>query len=162
MLSPQNQHKGTFTKGRDLQRVEVRLQYRGKQRDFAIKSNSPWAIIDLKEFYQNGFKGNRASNFQNEINTNYVTLLLALMKGLEAVTCWGNSDTLQSQTCVMLHKRILKNCQKWVSRVSYHLQLLFYGRHRWPEGNTHVLGDFKGRQRTFTVQVRGQALSYCV
>lgn len=65
--------------------MEVRLQYWGKLWDFAFKSSPPWAIIDLKEFYQNGLEGNRASNFQKKINTNYVTLLLALMKGLLCV-----------------------------------------------------------------------------
>lgn len=91
-----------------------------------------------------------------------MTLLLALMKGLEAVMCQGSGDILQSQNCVMLYKRIQKNCWKWISRVSCHPQLLFYGRHHWPAGSSHVHGDFKGRQRTFIVQVRGQGLSYCV
>lgn len=94
--------------------MEVRLQYWGKQWDFAFKNNPPWAIIDLKESYLNSFKGNRASNFQKKINTNYVTLLLALMKGLEAVMWRGSSDILQGQNCIMLYKRIMKNCWKWV------------------------------------------------
>lgn len=48
---------------RDLWRVEVRLQYQGKQLDFHIKSTPSWAVKDLKEFYINSFKGKRASNF---------------------------------------------------------------------------------------------------
>jgi len=60
------------------------------------------------------------------------------MEGLEAVTCRGSGKILQGQQCVMPCERILKNCEQWVAKVLYPLQMLFYRRHRWPGGIARV------------------------